>query len=1130
MHNKLLLLIAPLLVTVVLSCGSPATQVTSDVPQLFTLLKGDKTRLTFNNQPELTAEFNVFNYMYFYNGGGLAAGDFNQDGLVDLYFTSNQGANRMYLNEGELKFREITEQAGVAGLPGWTTGASVVDINQDGLLDIYVNQVSGYLMLTGQNQLYVCQGLVDGVPTYKDEAAAYGLDFASLGTQAAFFDYDLDGDLDMYQLNHSLHQNGTFGKRTGKLKEANPLTGDRLMRNDDGKFINVTEAAGIYSSVIGYGLGLATGDLNNDGWPDIYVGNDFHENDYLYLNNQDGTFREVLTEMMQHTSRFSMGVDIADINNDGLREVFSLDMLPEDPQILKSSLGEDGFDVFKFKLGFGYNPQFSRNTLQLNNGDGSFSEIGAFAGVEASDWSWGSLFFDFDHDGLRDLFISNGIPRRMNDIDYINFKTNTDLQFREEYNDIRDSELAFIDKMPEIKLKNKFYRNQGNLRFADLSEGIAGGDISYSSSAVYVDLDNDGDLDVVTNNIDDTPYLYRNEYQKNADSSDKGSAWLKIEVRGSEKNRDGVGSVAIVFAGDERMVYDYFPTRGYQSSVQAPLLISLGDPDLVDSVLFVFPDRRYRVLDLVAVDTTITVAYSASLPKYKIPVLPIAIGTAQTPDRPVFEDITARSGIDFMHVENAFVDFTREPLMPNMASTEGPALAVGDVNGDGREDFYVGSSKRNRSALYLQNPDLTFRLATPEVIVLDSVYEDVDAAFADLDGDGDLDLVVAAGGNEYFANQEPRTQRIYWNDGRGDFTKYVIPELFMTASCVVPGDVNGDGLIDLFFGGRVVPRFYGQIPDSYLLINVGNGKFADATEAWSADLKKAGFVKDGRWADTDADGDLDLIIAAEWAPITIYENQGDRLQKQTVGQLHGWWNTVEAADLDGDGDLDILAGNLGLNNKLKPTEARPLEMYVNDFDGNGQPEQVLTYYVKDRKIPFASHAELIKQLPSLKKKYLFAQEMAGATLEDMFGADNLAQADKFLVNTLASYAFMNNGDGIFTPNLLPDRAQFSALQAFCPLGADAGAGSSWLSGGNFLGSNIEMGWYDASFVSTLHFDGRGGAEAMPLAGLRIGGEVRAIKAIRLGQTSGYLVARSGGALKLLTIQPPGSGGLTVTTD
>lgn len=1123
-HSVLLLL----LVVLAFGCKETPEKAVEELPHLFTLLKGEETGLDFNNKPELSAEFNVFNYMYFYNGGGLAAGDFNEDGLVDLYFTANMDTNRMYLNEGNMKFREITDEAGVAGLPGWTTGASVVDINQDGLLDIYVNQVSGYLMLKGANQLYVCQGIENGIPVYKDEAAAYGLDFIGFGTQAAFFDYDLDGDLDVYQLNHSLHQNGTFGKREGKIDETNALAGDKLLRNDEGRYTDVSKEAGIYSSVIGYGLGLATGDLNNDGWPDIYIGNDFHENDYLYLNNQDGTFREVLTEQMQHTSRFSMGVDIADINNDGNREIFSLDMLPEDPQILKSSLGEDGYDIFKFKLGFGYNPQFSRNTLQLNNGDGSFSEIGAFAGVEASDWSWAPLFFDMNHDGRRDLFISNGIPRRMNDIDYINFKTNSDLKFREEFNEIRDYELGFIDKMPEIKLKNKVYLNTGDLRFQDLSEGVVNGAVSYSGSSVYADLDNDGDLDVVANNIDDKPYIYRNDLLPgpgNAkEEGEVAGAWLSIRVQGPEGNRDGIGSMAIAFAGTDRMVYEYYPVRGYQSSVQAPLHMGIGDPALVDSILFIWPDRRCQSLSRKALNRSVVVSYDDGLP-----VLPTGFAATSLNSAPAtaptredlfsFLDITEAAGIDHVHKENVFVDFTREPLMPHMASTEGPALAVGDVNGDGLDDFFIGSSKRERSALYLQTANDEFVRSTPAAIVADSVFEDVDAALTDLDGDGDLDLVVAAGGNEYFAKQEPRLQRTYLNDGTGNFTREKLwPDLYMTASCVLPADVNGDGYTDLFFGGRVVPRFYGQTPGSYLLINDGTGQFRDATEEWSPDLKKAGMVKDGKWADIDGDGDIDLVLAIEWEPITLYRNEGGSFKKEPINDLKGWWNTLEVADLNEDGHPDILAGNLGLNNKLKPSLDEPIEMYLNDFDDNEQPEQILTYYVKGERIPFAGHAELIKQLPGLKKRYLFAQDMAGASLEEIFTAGKLAGARKYTVNTLASYSFINDGNGGFYPQPLPDRAQFSSINAF-QRSSEEQNGSQWLLGGNFLSSNIEMGWYDAGFLGGLDFTIDITGVTCPVSGLKIGGVIRDIETIRMGDGTAFLIGRNDSSLRLISRKP-----------
>ncbi len=519
-------------------------------PPLFEMLDGEATGLDFRNELTLSREFNVFNYMYFYNGGGLAAGDFNGDGLIDLYFTSNMEDNRLYLNDGAFNFRDVTETAGVQGQPGWATGASVVDINNDGLLDIYVSQVGDYLQLRGTNQLFVNQGVKDGVPIFRDEAADYGLDLVGFGTQATFFDYDGDGDLDLYQLNHSLHQNGTFGRREDMDSDRHPLAGDRLLRNDDGKFTDVSDAAGICGVPWATASGVAVGDLDNDGWPDIYVSNDFHENDYLYLNQRDGTFREALTEMMQHTSRFSMGVDIADINNDGHSEVLSLDMLPEDPYILKSSLGEDGFDVFRFKLGFGYNPQFSRNTLQLNNGDGTFSEIGAFAGVHASDWSWGPLFVDMDLDGQRDLFVSNGIPRRMNDIDYINFKTNDNLKYREAFNDIRDQELAMVEKMPEIKLRNKFYRNTGDLRFADLAAGMTGDRRFLLRGRRGRGPGQRRGPRPGGEQHHDTPFVYRNLAPGQGGAA---GAVLRVNLSGPARNREAVGATSSPYRGRERM-------------------------------------------------------------------------------------------------------------------------------------------------------------------------------------------------------------------------------------------------------------------------------------------------------------------------------------------------------------------------------------------------------------------------------------------------------------------------------------------------------------------------------------------------------------------------------------------------
>ena len=1073
----------------------------------FELLRQAQTGLTFKNTLTLTPEFNVFNYMYFYNGGGLAAGDFNGDGLIDLYFTSNQEDNALYLNDGDPRFREVTEAAGVMGQPGWATGASVVDINNDGLLDIYVSQVGDYLMLKGTNQLYVNQGNdADGVPTFRDEAAAYGLDLVGFGTQATFFDYDGDGDLDMYQLNHSLHQNGTFGKRKGLGEDDHPLSGDKLLRNDGGTFTEVSRAAGIRSSVVGYGLGVATGDVNNDGWPDLYVANDFHENDYLYLNNRDGTFREVLTEQMQHTSRFAMGVDIGDINNDGRAEIFTLDMLPEDPTILKASLGEDGYDVFKFKLGFGYNPQFSRNTLQLNNGNGSFSEIGAFAGVHASDWSWGPLMFDMDHDGRRDLFVSNGIPRRMNDIDYINFKTNDELQYREAFNDIRDRELEMVEKMPEIKLRNKFYRNGGDLRFADLSDAVTGAAESYSGSSVYVDLDNDGDLDVVTNNIDDEPFVYRNLTMEEGGAA---GAMLRIRIEGSDQNRMGVGTTLLVFAGDERLRYEHYPTRGYQSSALGPLYAGIGDTSRVDSLLLVWPDRTYQRLTVGSYAAPLTVTWRAGLPTYDFARFEPPANEASLPIR----DVTAASGLGgYLHEENPFVDFNREPLIPHMVSAEGPAVATGDLNGDGRTDLFLGSSKRRRSAIYLQNADGTFTDRTPADLVRDSVFEDVDAVFVDLENDGDLDLVVAAGGNEYQKEQEPRLQRTYLNDGTGRLTREdVLPPLFLTASRVLAQDVNGDGLTDLFFAGRVVPWNYGKIPPSHLLINRGNNRFEDQTAELAPALATAGLVTDAAFSDLDGDGDPDLLLALEWGPVTVYRNDGGRFTPEPLTDDTGWWTSLLTGDFDGDGDVDVLAGNFGTNNKLQPSPDRPLRMYVNDFDGNEKLDQVLTYYVKGREIPFASHAELIKQMPALKKRYLYAQDMARDDLPTLFGRDELAAAERFEVTTLASTFFRQRADGTFTATPLPDAAQLSSIHALARLPAGDGGAARVLFGGNFLKANIEMGWYDAGWVRALEFSAGGELRVRDLAGPAIRGAVRGI-----GTVDGrYLVVRNGEGVRLL---------------
>lgn len=1079
----------------------------------FELLRKDATGLDFQNVMKQTSEFNVFNYMYFFNGGGVASGDFNNDGLIDLFFTSNMEANKLFLNQGNLKFKEVTEQAGLLEgmvLPKWTTGASVVDINNDNLLDIYVSQVGNFHNIKGRNLLYVNKGVENGVPKFAEEAIPYGLDLVGFGTQAAFFDYDLDGDLDMFQMNHSLHANGTFGQKKTFQGTKDTLSGDRLMRNDEGVFKEVTMESGINSSVIGYGLGIATGDLNLDGWPDIYIGNDFHENDYLYINipkpGGGRMFKEVLTELIQHTSQFSMGVDIGDINNDGWADIISLDMLPEDPFILKSSLGEDDYGVNLFKLTYGYNQQFARNALQVNNGDGTFKEIGMFAGIHATDWSWASLFVDFDDDGWKDLFIANGIPHRMNDIDYVKFRENSDIRYKEATNNLVEEDLVYIDKMPKIKLKNKFFKNTSTLRFNDVTGQVQGNIESYSNGSIYADLDNDGDLDIVVNNIEDEPFVYKNLNAEKGRGAN--NAYLDLKLKGSPGNLHAVGAKVVVFKKGQKIVYENFPVRGYQSSMLGPLHLGIGESSTVDSIVVIWPDRSYQRLGQVQFNGVFEVSWKAGLPLFDFEKLHEKAAPAFA-----FDDVTARTGLRYKHKENPFVEFNRERLIPNMVSAEGPALAVGDLNGDGLEDVFFGSCKKHHSAVFYQKRDGSFEENTPAAILADSVFEDVDAVFVDIDNDGDLDLAVAAGGNEYQGTEEAMKQRYYLNDGKGNLQRVDFQGVYMTAACVLPADFNKDGLVDFFFGARATPWKYGVTPNSVLLQNLGNGKFEDVTSKLSPDLQQVGLVKNGTWSDLDADGDPDLLLAIEWAAPTAFYNENGKFRKAEIkdaqsNTLTGWWNFLLPHDFDGDGDMDILAGNFGENARFKPNPKQPLKLYVNDFDDNDQIEQVLTYYLGGKEIPFANFEEITKQLPNLKKQFLLSRDFAKASLAEVFGKEKLEKSKVWEANTLRSMYFENLGNGQYKPHPLPDELQLSTLNAAQLADLDGDGKQEVLLGGNFYQCNIEMGSYDASYGNVLRIGKAGKMEAFPLGDLRIKGEVRRIRPVMVGDKPYYVFARN----------------------
>ena len=680
---------------------------------LFVVLDSKQTGLDFSNNLSYSPEFNLFKYMYFYNGSGVGAGDFNNDGKIDLFFASNQEQNQIYINQGGLKFKNVTAQANIPHDGGWSTGVSVVDINNDGLLDIYVCRVGQYETLHSKNQLLINTGIdKSGIPHFTDRAKEYGLDFSGFSTQAAFFDYDKDEDLDMFLLNHSVHQNNNFRPRAAFTGTYDSLSGDRIFRNDDSHFIDVTKETGINSTAISYGLGIAVADINLDGYPDLYIGNDFHENDYLYINQKNGSFKDQSEQCMMHTSQYSMGVDVADINNDAQPEIISMDMLASDPYILKRSLGEDSYDLFHEKIGMGYSHQFTRNNLQYNRGNGMFSEIGLYSGIAATDWSWAPLWMDFDNDGLKDLFISNGIPKRMNDIDYVNFVSNGEIQQKITSNEMKDKDISLIKKFPEIKIPNKFYKNQGNLSFRDEDSLIEGNSSTFSNGAVYADLDSDGDLDIVVSNIDNPVLVYEN---KLADSS---KHFLELTLQGPAKNKNAIGAKVVMFSGNEIRTYENYPVKGFLSSMQIPMHIGLRNTK-VDSLFLIWPDNTYQRLSILSDDTKQNVVYKKGMPVFDSLVF-TKFYTNQTP---VFSDISSQTGLNHFHQENRFVEFDREPLIPHMVSTEGPALAVGDINKDGLEDVFIGGARDYPGVIFVQQKSGRFLRATVPAINADSIED-----------------------------------------------------------------------------------------------------------------------------------------------------------------------------------------------------------------------------------------------------------------------------------------------------------------------------------------------------------------------------------------------------------------------
>jgi len=1073
---------------------------------LFEVLNSNKTGLNFSNNLIYNKEFNLFKYIYFYNGSGVGAGDFNNDGFIDLFFASNQSQNKIFLNNTNLTFKDVTKEANIPNDGGWSTGVSVVDINQDGLLDIYVCRVGHYEVLKGKNQLLINQGInKNGIPTFTDKASEYGLDFSGFSTQAAFFDYDKDGDLDMFLLNHSVHENGTFRPRNEFIGTYHPLSGDRFYRNDGNVYTDVTQQTGINSSAIGYGLGISIADINLDGYPDIYIGNDFHENDYLYINQKNGTFKEEGEGHLMHTSQFSMGVDVADVNNDAYPEIISMDMLPADPYILKRSLGEDAYDIFRFKIKSGYSYQYTRNNLQYNRKNGMFSETGLYSGIAATDWSWAPLWMDFNNDGLKDLFVSNGIPKRMNDIDYINFISDGEIQQKIRSNNIEGKDIALIDKFPEIKLPNKFYLNSGNLLFADQEKNIEGDLPTFSNGSVYADFDNDGDLDLVVNNIDNPAILYENKTSKKQDKN-----FLNIRLKGPEKNVNAIGAKVLIYCNQEIRTYEKFPVKGFLSAMETPLLIGLANTK-VDSLLLIWPDNSYQSLSLNTSETSVNITYQKGLPLFNYSRFNSVYKTKKA------IDITEEVNFNYVHQENDFSEFDREPLIPNKLSTEGPSLAVADINKDGLEDVFIGSARDYKSVIFLQQSSGKFIKSNQPALESDSIYEDTDACFSDVNNDGYVDLVIASGGNEFYGDDFHNTPRVYLNNGKAQFTKLenAFDKLYLTASCIEAADFNNDGFADMFIGARAVPFEYGKIPQSYLLMNLKNGKFKDVTSTLAADLMNIGFVTNSSWFDLDKDGDKDLLISTEWNGIFAFINNKGTFTKKVLTDKKGWWNFVLPYDINNDGNIDLICGNLGLNSRLKASDKEPVQLYYNDFDENEKKEQIVTYFLKGKEIPFANKAELEKQMPGLKKKFLYAQDFAKATLTELFTSEKLKNAVRQSADYFSNAILINKGNMQFETIAMPWEAQLTCYKAAVIVNADNNELPDILLMGNYYDNNIEMGRYDADFGTLLINKANGKFEVQSLNSLQIKGVVNNISPIKIAKYNAFIVALNSSKSKII---------------
>lgn len=1064
---------------------------------LFDKLPMDSTGVNFVNQLTFDQEFNIYTYRNFYNGGGVGLGDINNDGLIDIYLTGNQSPNKLYLNKGNFKFEDITDKAGVAGVKAWSTGVALADVNGDGWLDIYVCNSGDIKGDDKENELFIN----NGDQTFTERAGEYGIADKGFTTHAVFFDFDRDNDLDLYILNNSYQAIGSFNLMKNERPKRDALGGDKLMRNDGDHFTDVSEQAGIYGSVIGFGLGITVGDIDKDGWPDIYVSNDFFERDYLYLNNHDGTFRERLTDQMKSISGASMGADLADINNDGWPDIFVTEMLPRDNERLKTVTTFENWDRYRYNVKNDYYHQFTRNMLQLNNGNNSFSEIGRLTGMEATDWSWAALMFDMNNDGLKDVFVANGIYQDLTNQDYLQYVSNEEV-VRSIVSGNQVNYKKLVELIPSSPVPDYAFQNMGNFIFVDKAAEWGIGEPNFSNGSAYGDLDNDGDLDLVINSINAPASIIRNQTELLLPEN----RYLKFNLTGLGKNTQAIGAKIEVIKAGQKFYVEQMPNRGFESSIDPRPNIGLGKIDTVDQVKVQWPDGKETVLHNLATNQTIKLRQDEAAP-----------ALASKSDFVLSPFVKEDMSIDFMHHENDFVDFDRDKLIYHMLSTEGPKVTKGDVNGDGLDDFFIGGAKDFAGALFIQTAEGTFKRTNKNVFELDKISEDLGSVFFDADNDNDLDLYVCSGGSEFSSISNAYIDRLYVNDGNGNFVKsnQPLPTTDMESTSVVKAaDFDNDGDIDLFVGVRTQSFSYGLPMNGYILSNDGRGKFSNVTSSIAPSLTNVGMITDATWTDIDKDGDFDLLVVGEYMPIKVFVNERGKLIDKTdesVLQLtNGWWNRIKAADLDNDGDVDFVVANHGLNSRFKASEQKPLCMYVNDFDKNGTIEQIICTFNGDISYPMVLRHDLTAQIPSLKKRYLKYEEYKNQTVQNIFTESELKEAVKLDVFELGTGILLNDGKGKFTFSRLPVEAQISPMYAIEIDDFDLDGNQDILLGGNLYNVKPEAGRYDASYGIFLKGDGHGKFIAVPSlnSGLKIDGEVRDFVMLKSKGRNLLLVARN----------------------